>query len=229
MNKLHLFGAAVITGVVVASAFATPVYAWHPKGQIKKSVQNQTAQTALSDANDAKSAVTAKPGDVLKYVIEITNTGQPHNQGHNDMHKTVMTDTLPVGVELVSNPAQRQITENLGVIKPGQKITKEYLVKVTAAKDKTTITNKACFTGNSEVNDAPQSGCDPAVVTVTVPQPPKEPPKTPEPPKGGEGGPEVLPAVTELPKTGAASVAGIFTGVSGLGYAVHRILSRKRS
>ena len=230
MNKLYLLGASMVSGVVLASAIATPVAAWHPKGQIKKSVQNQTANSALSDANDAKTAVSSKPGDVLKYVIEVSNTGSADNNGYNDMYKTVLKDTLPVGVELVSNPAQRDITENLGVLKPGQKVTKEYLVKVTSKQDKAVITNKACFTGDSQVNDAPQSGCDPAVVTVTVPPvPPTTPPKTPELPRG-EGGPAVdtKAAVTELPKTGPASVAGIFTSISGLGYAVHRVATRKR-
>lgn len=226
MKKSYLFGAVMVSGVVLASAIATPVAAWHPKGQIKKSVQNQTTNSAVSDANTVQTAVSSKPGDVMKYVIEVSNTGQASSNGHNDMHKTVLKDTLPAGVELVSNPAQRDITENLGVLKPGQKVTKEYLVKVTSKTDKSVITNKACFTGDSEVNDAPQSGCDPAVITVTVPP---KPPETPELPKG-QGGPEVdtKAAVTELPKTGPANIAGIFTGVSGLGYALHRVASRKR-
>jgi uncharacterized repeat protein (TIGR01451 family) len=216
MKKSYVLGASLLTGVIVATTMSASVLAWHPEGQIKKYVQNQ-------DANTVQTAVSAKPGDVLKYTVEVSNVGQASNDGYNDMHYTVLTDTLPAGVELVSNPAQRQITENLGVLKPGQKVTKEYLVRVTSKTDKDVITNKACFTGDSEVKDNKQSGCDPAVVTVTVPEEPETPeePKTPEQPAKGAD-PQVLPA------TGPASVATIFTGTTGLGYAAHRLFGRKR-
>ena len=58
------------------------------------------------------------------------------------------------------------ITESLGTLKPGQSVTKEYLVKVTA-KTNGSIKNTACFTGDSEVKDNPKQGCNPAVVKVT--------------------------------------------------------------
>lgn len=229
MKKLTAFGASVVSGVVVAGAMTTTVAAWHPKGQIKKSVQNQTSKSALADANEAKSAVSTKTGDTLKYVIEVSNVGAAASNGYNDMAYTVMTDTLPAGIELASNPSQRTITENLGTLKPGQKVTKEYIVRVTSAKDKDVVTNKACFTGNSTVNDSPQSGCDPAVITVTVPPKPEEPPKTPELPKEvpqvqGKGA--EVPA--KLPETGIGDVAGLFTGFTGAGYVAHRFVSRKR-
>jgi uncharacterized repeat protein (TIGR01451 family) len=222
MKKLYMLSASVLTGVVAVSTYATPVAAWHPKGSINKSVQNVTSNGLLVDANDAKAAVNAKTGDTLKYVIVVSNTGSVASNGYNDMHKTVMKDTLPEGVELVSDPSKRQIVEDLGVLKPGQKVAREYLVKVTSEKDKAVITNKACFTGDSAVNDSPQSGCDDAVVKVSVP----EKPKTPEEPAKGEDKPQVLPAV--LPETGIGSVAGIFTGASVLGYAAHSIATRKR-
>ena len=137
------------------------------------------------------------------------------------MAKTVMTDTLPAGLELVSNPAQRTITENIGLIKPGQKVTKEYLVKVTS-KTNGSITNTACFTGDSTANDNPQEGCNPAVVTVTVPEEPKTPavvtpkPKTPATP-------------VELPKTGAGE--DMLVSVFALGvisYLAYRFIQSKR-
>lgn len=223
MKKSNLLGASVLTGVIVATSMSASVLAWHPKGQIKKYVQNQTMSGSLSDANTAQTAVSAQPGHTLKYVVEVSNTGDAASNGHNDMHYTVLTDTLPAGIELVSNPSQRQITENLGVLKPGQKVTKEYLVRVTSKTDKDVITNKACFTGDSEVKDSKQSGCDPAVVTITVPEEPETPeePKTPEQPAKGAA-PQVLPA------TGPASVATIFAGTTGLGYAAHRLFGRKR-
>ena len=224
MKKVLAFGVSVVSGVVVAGAMTATAVAWHPEGKIKKLVQNQTANGALSDANDAKTAVATKPGDVLKYVIEVSNVGQSADNGHNDMTQTVMTDTLPAGVELVNSPSQRTITENLGTLKPGQKVTREYIVRVTSQKDKDVVTNKACFTGDSAVNDAPQKGCDPAVINVSVPKvdPPKDPPKTTTP--------QILPAAatTELPKTGAASAVGVFASISSLGYAAHRVTSRKR-
>lgn len=234
---------ASVTGVVAASAVATPALAWHPKGVIKKSVQNQTAGTALSDANDAKTAVAAKPGDTLKYVIEVSNAGATGNS--NEMHFTKLTDTLPAGVQLVADPAKRAISEDLGVIKPGAKVTKEYLVKVTSSKNGDLITNKACFTGDSEVKDNPQKGCDDANVTVKVPEEPKKPeqPKTPETPKAPEAPkpeapastpPQVLsaeaPAPQELPKTGAsaalAPLAAIVSG--GAAYAGRMLVVKRR-
>lgn len=226
-NKLIL--SASLAAIIVASTFAYSAFAWHPNGVIVKKVQNVTAGSALSDADSTGTAVAAKPGDTLKYVIEVSNTGASDSKGYNDMAKTVMTDTLPAGVELVSNPAQRKITENIGLIKPGAKVTKEYLVKVTSKTDET-ITNTACFTGDSTVNDNPQKGCNPAVVTVTVP-PVVTPPVTPEVPVTIT--PEVpeTPVVetpAELPHTGATE--SIF-GAIALGiatYAVYHYVQSRR-
>jgi len=223
MKVSKLILAAGISTVVGLAALTNTAFAWHPKGVIVKKVQNVTSGSVLSDADTAATAVAAKPGDTLKYVIEVRNDGQPDSKGWNDMAKTIMTDTLPAGVELASNPPQRQITENLGLIKPGQKVTKEYLVKVTA-KTNGTITNTACFTGDSTANDNPQKGCNPAVVTVTVPEVPPVPetPETPVAPTTPE-----MPA--ELPKTGAGS--NILTTTLAIGiasYAVYRYAQSRR-
>jgi uncharacterized repeat protein (TIGR01451 family) len=224
MKKLHLLGVSVATGVVMTAVVVAPVFAWHPKGVIKKSVQNVTANGQVADANDAKTAVTAKTGDTLKYVIEVSNAADQASNGYNDMAFTVMSDTLPAGVELVNNPSQRTITENLGTLKPGQKVTKEYAVRVTSNVNKDVVTNKACFTGDSEVKDNPQKGCDNAVVVVTVPQ--TLPPVT----TGGEGGPvetpQVLPAT--LPATGPAGAVSMVAGVTGLSAAAHAVVTRKK-
>lgn len=228
MKKLYLVGATLLTGVIIAGAMSASVLAWHPEGKIKKYVQNQTSNSALSDANTAQDAVSAQPGDTLTYVIEVSNTGKRDSKGWNDMHYTVLKDTLPAGVELVSNPAQRQITENLGVIKPGQKVTKTYQVRVTSTTNQDAITNEACFTGDSEVRDNKQAGCDPAVVTVTVPEDPEEPeePTVPQTSSTSTTKPQVLPA--KLPSTGPASMVAAFTGTTGLGYAIHRLLGRRK-
>lgn len=205
MKATKVLALASVTGVVAATVIAAPAFAWHPKGEIKKLVQNQTTGSALSDANDEKTAVSAKPGDTLKYVIEIRNSGAAGKT--NEMHFTKMTDTLPEGVQLVSDPAKRHITEDIGVIAPGQKVTKEYLVKVIASQNGKRIENKACFTGDSEIKDQPQKGCDVANIKVTVPpkeEPPKEQPPKPEEPK--QTPPQTLSAATALPETGASSV-----------------------
>lgn len=223
LGKLAL--AVGVTSIVTLATLTNTAYAWHPKGAIVKKVQNITTNSALGDADTAATAVAAKPGDTLKYVIEVRNDGKPDSKGYNDMAKTVMTDTLPAGVELASNPAQRQITENLGLLKPGQVITKEYLVKVTA-KQNGTITNTACFTGDSTANDAPQKGCNPAVVTVTVPKTP-EPPVTPENPKTPETPAPELPA--ELPKTGLGeNILASTLAVGIAAYAIYRYAQSRR-
>lgn len=212
---------AVVVSLVAIATISTTAFAWHPKGVIVKKVQNITTNSALADADTSAQAVAAKPGDTLKYVIEVRNDGAADSKGYNDMAKTVMTDTLPAGVELVGNPAQRQITENLGLLKPGQKVTKEYTVKVTA-KTAGNIENKACFTGDSTANDNPQSGCNPAVVKVTIPVVPVT--TKPEEPKK-----PVIETPVELPKTGAAE--NVFAATIALGamlYAISRYVISKR-
>lgn len=230
MKRPTLLIAASLTGVLLAASAASPAFAWHPKGKIQKFVQNQTAGSELSDANTASTAVNAKTGDVLKYVIVVSNVAEPASDNDNDMAKTIMTDALPSGVVLASNPAQTKITENLGTLKPGQKVTKEYLVKVTSEKDGQIIINQACYTGDSAANDNPQKGCDAANVKVSVP--PKETPVTPEQPT--ESTPEVKGASTEaptpeaLPETGPETIIA-FVAAAVVGAAVYaRYMTRAK-
>lgn len=234
MKVTKIVALASVTGIVAAGTVSASALAWHPKGVITKSVANTTAGGQLSDANNAGSAITAKKGDVLKYVIEIRNDGAAGNS--NEMHFTKLTDSLPAGVELVSNPSQRIINEDLGVIKPGQKVTKEYTVKVTADKDGSVIENKACFTGDSEVKDNPQKGCDTANVKVSNPpvEPPKEEEKpqeeTPEAPApAAPTTPQVQGAETTLPETGvSAAFAPIAAFATGAVAYAGRLVSLKR-
>jgi len=220
---------------IITVGIAGNALAWHPKGVIVKKVQNITTGSQLADADTAASAILAKPGDILKYVITIKNDGAADSKGYNDMANTVLTDALPAGVELVDNPANRTIKQNLGTIKPGKSVTKEFTVKVTANSNQT-IENTACFTGNSTANDNPQKGCNPAIVTVTVPETPTTPetPEVPTTPEAPKTTPEVktpeaqaeMPA--ELPKTGTTNPVFGIVGVGALWYAAHRfILSRK--
>jgi uncharacterized repeat protein (TIGR01451 family) len=219
-----LFTIATISVVTIASV--STAYAWHPKGIITKKVQNVTTGSVLSEADTAASAIAAKPGDTLKYVIEVRNDGAPTNNNHNDMAKTVMTDTLPAGIALASNPSQRHITENLGTLRPGEKVTKVYTVTVTTATN-SVIKNTACFTGDSAANDNPQQGCNPAVVTVTVPPKPEEPvvvPPTPTPQT-----PQTPQTPVELPKTGAAeSILGSAFVLGLTWYILHRYIASRR-
>ena len=227
--KVVRIAAVAVTLSAIVLGIASPLAAWHPEGVIKKEVQNQTASSALSDANTTAAAVAAKPGDVLKYVITVSNIGKPASNGHNDMVNTVMTDTLPAGVELVSNPAQRQINENLGRLKPGESVKKEYLVKVTSTTDGAVIENEACFTGNSEVNDAPQEDCDTANVKVNVPPVVEEPPVTPPvvTPPQVQGTQTEVPSV--LPSTGPEAIIASVAGVSALAYGGNAYLRSKRN
>jgi uncharacterized repeat protein (TIGR01451 family) len=233
MKVTKTLAMAGVTGVLAATAIASPAFAWHPKGTIKKSVQNQTTGSALSDANGASAAVAAKPGDVLKYVIVVSNTGDASSSS-NDMYYTKLTDSLPAGVQLVSDPSKTSIAEDLGTIKAGKNVTKEYLVKVTSTKDGDVIENKACFTGDSQVKDNPQQGCDVADVKVSVPKTPEQPktPETPATPETPKTETPATPAATTpaaLPSTGAseffAPIAAI--GSAGVAYA-GRLLTIKR-
>jgi len=220
MKRVSLLASASVTSILAVSAVAVPAYAWHPKGTIVKYVANQTTGTTKSDANTNETAVGAAPGDVLVYTITVSNTGASSSDGLNDMADTVLTDALPTGVELVSNPATRTISENLGTITPGSSVTKTYTVKVTSETDGASITNNACFTGNSTVSDNPQSGCDVAIVKVHVPEKPPITPPTPEQPQP-----------TALPDTGSTALtSAVSVGIAGtLGFAFNTLRLKRRS
>lgn len=226
MSKLSLFSTAAVLSVVVAGSVVAPAYAWHPKGTIIKSVQNVTAGGALSDANSAASAVSAKPGDILNYVIEVKNVAAPAQKQYNDMDFTVVTDTLPTGVELVANPSTRVLKEEMGLILPGTSKKVEYKVKVTSATDGAVVTNKACFTADSVVKDNPQKGCDDANVKVAVP-PVVTPPVTPEP-----KAPVVTPpAPAVLPNVGTETVLAPLFGLmaTAAGYFGNMLRLKRRA
>jgi len=226
-SSIKLIAASSATGIIMAGVMVSPAFAWHPKGTIVKSVQNQTANGQMSDANDEQNAVSAKPGDLLKYSIVVSNDGAADSKGMNDMAKTTLTDTLPDGVELVINPSLRTITEDLGTVKPGQKVTKEYVVKVTADADGTVLNNKACFTGDSTANDNPQQGCNVAIVKVSNPKTPETPTTTTTttPPAT----PQVLATSTDLPNTGAGDMLVPAGAVTVLGYGANMLRLKRRA
>jgi uncharacterized repeat protein (TIGR01451 family) len=224
MNTFMKASAAAVFSVVIASSVISPAYAWHPQGKITKSVQNMTAGGEAKPADSATTAVAAKPGDILQYTIEVHNAAAPADKQYNDLAHVVMTDTLPAGVELVSDPALRTIKVDMPVILPGNSVVKQYQVKVTDKTDGKVIENKACFTGDSVVKDNPQKGCDTANVKVTVPVVPATPatptPVTPAPtaPAQGIGGATELAAPEVLPNAGVGSslvLATLFATVLG--------------
>jgi uncharacterized repeat protein (TIGR01451 family) len=238
MNKLSMIATTTVTGVALATAVVSPALAWHPQGAIVKQVQNVTAGTTMSDANTSGTAIAAKPGDTLTYKITVSNPAQAAEKNYNDLAFVKLTDTLPSGVELIGNANQRQINEDLGTILPGKSVTKTYTVKVTATNDGV-IENKACFTGNSVVKDAPRNGCDTANVKVSTPPvvtPPATvtPPVTPSVTPAGKGSVTPAPAAatvaapTELPKTGPADVVAMVAAASVIGYALN-VLRLKRA
>lgn len=218
MKKVSILVAAI--SVVGATLIAAqPALAWHPELDVKKSVQNVTTGSALVDANTNAAAVAAKPGDTLKYVIEVTNPAKAADNKWNDLVKINLTDTLPAGVELTSNTATRVITEKIDRLTPGQKITKEYTVKVTSKEDGKYLDNTVCVDGNSEANDAPRKDCDNALVKVDVPEEPKhEEPK--EEPKKETPVVEETPAV--IPSTGPEAFALTGLGISAAAYGAVR-------
>lgn len=204
MKSLKLLAVASVTGVVLAAGVTAPAYAWHPEVKITKYVTNLTDGSAMADANTAADAVSAKPGDVVKYTIVVENPAKPASNEYNDLHFTKMVDELPDGVALLSDPQADKIVADLGVLKPGDKVTKEYTLKVTSAKDGDVISNEACVTGDSKVKDSPEKDCDTAVIKVKVP------PTTPELPKET---PKVLPVTgpaDAVVSAGAVTILGYF-------------------
>jgi uncharacterized repeat protein (TIGR01451 family) len=219
-NKLF----ALIALSIMLSPFisTTKVLAWHPVGVIQKQVQNVTSGGVLQDANDSSHAIASKPGDTLRYVIIVSNNGSVDQSGNNDMANVVLTDTLPKGVELSSDVTVRQITENLGTIKPQTNVTKEYTVKVTSVQDGELIVNKACFNGNSTINDNAQSGCDVADVLNKVPTVVITPISTTPVTPITASTPKVL------PNTGPNNILAVGLGVSVLCYLGSMLLNTKR-
>jgi len=222
------------SGIVLSTLVAGTVFACHPQGSIIKKVQDITTSSAVVDANTASSALTVNQGDILTYSITIANAETVEgDQNQADMLNTSLTDTLPAGVQLIGNPTQTTITENLGTIKAKGSITKQYQVKVTATQDGSILTNKACYTSTSNLGASyAQSGCDTAVVKVHVPTPIPTPVPTPTPPAPT---PVVTPAAivtptaAALPNTGAGSSIALAIAIAILGYAANVLRLRRRA
>jgi uncharacterized repeat protein (TIGR01451 family) len=215
MKKTSTLIIGSLVTVFSIGAMTATAYAWHPQGAIIKEVQDQTTGSAMVDANDASSALNVNTGDTLVYTVTVSNNGAVASDGDDNMANTVVTDTLPTGVELISDPTQRTISEDLGTLIPGQNVTRTYSVKVTDTTNGDIITNTACFTGNSIVNDSPQSGCDTAVVKASVPMPAPAPTPTSAP---------------TLPDTGNTALsAGLLVGIVAIASYVLNVLRLMRN
>jgi uncharacterized repeat protein (TIGR01451 family) len=212
MKKIPLLAGASLASIVVVIMVASPVFACTPVGSIVKEVQDQTTGSAAEDANSATTALSVNTGDTLIYTITIKNSGAVTSNGEDNMENVTLTDNLPSGIQLESNPTQTTITENLGTVAAGASVTKTYAVKVTDTTNGDIVTNTACYTGQSTNNDDNQKGCDSAVVKVTVPVPTPTPTPTP-----------TTPVPTTMPDTGstAFSTSLLVVTAASVGYALN--------
>jgi len=206
MKKVSMLATASVTGVVLAGIIASPVLACYPQGKIVKTVQDNTTNSAVEDANTTSTALSVNQGDTLTYTVTVSNQETQEGDQHQaDMTNVMLTDTLPAGVQLVSDPSETTITENLGTIAANGKITRQYQVKVTAAQNGAVLTNEACYTSGSNLGKSyDQQGCDVAIVIVNVPVQPTSPssPSAPAPQ-----------APTTMPDTGSTALsASLFVG-----------------
>ncbi len=224
MKKFRLIAGASVTGVVIAGVIVSPVLACRPQGKIVKTVQDVTTNSQIVGGNNSENALIVSKGDTLTYTVTVSNHETVEGKQHQaDMTNTVLTDKLPDGVELVSNPGEHTITEQLGTIKAKGHVTKQYQVTVTETQDGTLLTNKACFTSNSRMGKKfNQNGCDVAIVKVHVPVTPTPTP-TPTPEPTPTPTPSPTPAPTEpvdtLPNTGAGNIIIPAALASVVGYA----------
>ncbi len=218
MKKLRMIAGASVTSVVIAGLVISPVVACHPQGKIVKTVQDVTTNSEMSNGNSEDNAITVNTGDTLTYTVTVSNQETVEGAKHqSNMTNTVLTDELPEGLELISNPGQRTLTTDLGIIKAKGKVTKNFQVKVTEATDGTVITNKACYTSDSTMGKKyAQNGCDVAIVKVHVPVTP-----TPTPSPTPTPAPTITPQqpAATLPNTGAGNIVAPAVFASVLGYA----------
>jgi len=231
MNKLSTFSSATALTLLVTASVAGTAVAWHPQGQIIKSVQNLTTNGKLSDANTAAAAVSAKPGDILQYTVEIKNIAPAASNHDNDMAFVGMADALPAGVVLVDTPNVRVVTAQPDNIVPGQSFVKTFKVKVTETTDGKLIENSACYSADSTVKDQPIDGCDVADIKVSNPTP-VTPPATTTPDKPVVATPakaDDLAVPAELPNTGIGSVVPVAGTLTALvGYAANALRLKRR-
>jgi uncharacterized repeat protein (TIGR01451 family) len=229
MHKLSTFGSAAALCVLIAGSVTSSAYAWHPQGEITKTVQNITTGSAVSDANDAAHAVTANTGDILQYTVTIKNIAPAADKHYNDMAFVGMADSLPTGVELVDTPQVRQVTAKPDTILPGKSFVKTYKVKVTETRHDVAVVNTACFSADSANKDTHLGGCDKAFVKMakqTTPVTPAHAP-TPAPVTPGTGN-EAPQTPAELPNTGTGIVAPIAGALAAFGGYTANLLRLKR-
>jgi uncharacterized repeat protein (TIGR01451 family) len=190
--KIKLCALVAVVAALAAYMTLPALAVEQPSTLFTHKVQNQTTNSETVDANSADQALTAKNGDVLKYTVTLSNTAKATIEDDAELINGVITNSLPAGIELVSDPQKRTISENLPAIKAGRSVTKQYLAKVTG-KEGDVITSKACFTAKYTNKSDNQAACDDAVIKVAastaapaptspvVPTPTTPAPQTPTP------------------------------------------------
>ncbi len=228
----------------IVKACGNPVYPQNkPFGQIYKRVMLADGSTEAAD--DRAHAVTQKHRAEFKYTIVVTNNG------HAPMTNVVITDDLPAGVELISNPGKRRIEANLGTINVGSGKAYTLTMRVTSKTNGQYINNNACFTA-----DRGQKGCNNAYIKVSAPAPKDVTPVTERPvveqpvterpvveqqvterPRPvapvtetgrGEEEREEETTPTTLVETGAGAL-GVLTGMGAIGYTASNYLRSRRA
>lgn len=173
----------------VVKSCGNPVYSQaKPFGQIYKRVILADGSSVAAD--DRAHAAAQKTGATFKYQVTVTNNG------HAAMTNVVVKDSLPAGIELVSNPSNRNITHSMGTIAASTAKSLTMTVRVTDKQNGKYIENIACFTA-----DQNQKGCNNAWIKVNAPvtsQPATEQPK--EEGKGNQPKTDDQPKTDESPK-----------------------------
>jgi len=228
-NGLFLMGALAFAATV---SFGATALADAPVGVVNMTVVDVTNGSMPNDAITKSSAQPVYPRDTLEYQILVTNQAIDET---DQMVDTVVTDSLPAGLTLVSED-----NLSLGVVDPFSSV----MVNVTATVNSTAsgiIENQACFTSSSLDGASSQSGCNISMVNVLAPvatsssgssaSPSTQPSDSPAPSTSGSGGAgssATTPDPTTVPDTGG-SLTGSSLGISGMATAVTAyIRSRKR-
>jgi uncharacterized repeat protein (TIGR01451 family) len=236
-TKVYIMICALCTASIAGNLLSAVVNAaQEPAVSIKMTVQNQTTNSAPSDADTKEAALAAKPGDILKYVMTVTNTAEEAEDAKNDFTSVKVISALPAGLELVSDSSVREITEQLGTLTPGKAATKEFMARVTS-RGGDSVESKACFTGSYEKQSKPLSDCESAFAAIAAASTPPatpapvetKPNPTPEPTPQQEQG-KTATDTEALPTTGPADFIAPLAalGAGSLAYTGRFIALKRR-
>lgn len=184
-----------------------------PEGKIAKEVIADNGEFIGADARIV--AVTRKPGETFQYRILV------ENKGNAPLTNVVVRDTLPAGIELVSDPARREIEHPMADIPAGAARVLNLTVRVTSQKDDEYINNIACFSAAGGQKD-----CNNAYIRTDVPPAAAPAAVTPPVPEQPSASPAVVQPV-RLPEAGSGVLAAV-AGMGALGLSLRSYLSSRR-